>query len=76
MNQSEFNTFMNEYLVENFYDEIMSYARSRKNASWIDKNDTVNKAKAEGFTDGSNPMGLVTRAEVWQMLLKILEKVK
>ena len=74
MTQTEFNTFMDSWMNEQMFNGMIYYAKKRENSSWIDKNDTVNKAIEAGFTDGSSPMGLVTRAEVWAMLLKIIDK--
>ena len=76
MKQSEFNEFMNNYLLDEYFTAMLTYAKKRETSSWATKAGTVEKAKENGYTDGSNPMGLITRVEVWAMLNSILEEVK
>ena len=74
MNEEELKQYIEELIDKKLFDIVQDYADSREEFSWAKKGDTVNKAKSAGITDGTHPMRLATRVEVWSYILKVLNK--
>lgn len=58
---------------DQIYDGLMTKLNFQKQASWAEPE--VAKAKEAGFTDGSNPYGIPSRAEVMTMINRALGEV-
>ena len=75
MNEEELKQYIEELIDKKLFDIVQDYADSRDLFSWAKKTDYVAKIKAKGISDGTHPMRLATRVEVWSYILKALEVI-